>query len=239
MQEIFAYLKEFNFASVCFRLVLALIAGGLIGFGRGRKKQTAGLRTYIITCVGAALSALMSYYLYALVKDVFAIESFKFDGSRYYAAVISGMGFLAAGSIMLVAHQQVSGLTTAIGLFVDACIGLACGAGFYEVVIVAVVMIVFVMEGMYNLELAFKRKMRNMTIHVDFDDLEHMDMITETVKSEGATVYDFEFEDTSKKRTTPSAILWIKLSKENPSHSSVLSAVAELDCVFAVQELIS
>ena len=236
-------LREFNFLSVCVRLLLALIAGGIIGFGRGRKKQTAGLRTYIITSVGAALTALISFYEYEMINSSWSLASalteIKFDGSRFSAAVISGIGFLAAGSIMLVAHQQVSGLTTAIGLFVTACLGIAAGAGFYEIVIVSVIMIVVVMEGMYQLEITFKRKTRNITIHVDFDDIENIDMITDALKTENATIYEFELEDTSKKKETPSAIIWIKLSKENNSHSSLLSSIAELPCVSSVQELIS
>ena len=163
----------------------------------------------------------------------------KFDGSRFSAAVLSGIGFLAAGSIMLVKHQQVSGLTTAIGLFVTSCIGIAAGMGFYEIVIVSVIVIVIVMEFMHPLEMTFKRKMRNMTIHVSFDDLEHLNLITDTLTNEGATIYEFELEDKQRSGDDPSAIVWVKLSKENKSHSSVLSSVAELDCVSSVQELVS
>ena len=234
-------LREFNLLSVCVRLLLATVAGGLIGFGRAKKKQTAGLRTYLITCVGSALTALIGFYEYAMLSGDWSkfITELKFDGSRFSAAVISGIGFLAAGSIMLVKHQQVSGLTTAIGLFVTACVGIAAGAGYYEVVLVAVFFIVVVMELMYTFEVTFKRKMRNMTIHVDFDDLENIDMITETLKTEGATVFEFELEDTGKTKTTQSAIIWVKLPKENNSHSSILSSVAELPCVTSTQELIS
>ncbi|MBO4422483.1 MAG: MgtC/SapB family protein [Clostridia bacterium] len=238
-----AYLKEFNFASVCVRLALAMIAGAVLGFGRGRKKQTAGLRTYLITCVGASLASLIGFFEYQMLCGEWsflpALADTKFDGARFSSAVISGIGFLAAGSIMLIAHQQVSGLTTAIGLFITACIGIACGAGFYEVVIVAVVFIVVVMELMQSVEVTFKRKIRNMTIHVAFDDIEHSDMITDTIKNEGATIYEFELENPGKSKTPPSAILWIKLPRDNPSHSSILSSIAELPCVSSVQELIS
>ena len=235
-------LSEFNFGSVCFRLVLAVVSGGMIGFGRARKKQPAGLRTYIITCVGAALTALISYYEYEMLTGAWSAEAataVKFDGSRFAAAVISGIGFLAAGSIMLVAHQQVSGLTTAIGLFVTACIGIAAGIGFYEAVFAAVIFIIVVMEGMQSFELLFKRRTRNMTIHVNFDDLKNLNTITDALKSEGVTVYEIDNEEISGKKTTPSTILWVKLSKDNVSHSSVLSSVAELPCVYSVQELIS
>lgn len=236
-------LKEFNFISVCVRLLLAVVSGAVLGFGRARKKQSAGLRTYIVTCVGAALTALIAYYEFEMLqggwlKDVIA-DPAKFDGSRFSATVISGIGFLAAGSIMLIRHQQISGLTTAIGLFVTACVGICAGMGFYEVVLVAVVLIFFVMEGMKSLEVAFKRKMRHMTIHVNFDDLEHIDAVTDAVKGEGATIYEFEVEDVGANSGAPSVIVYVKLAKHNPSHSAVLSAIAEVPCVNGVQELIS
>jgi len=237
------YLREFNFVSVCVRLVLALLAGGIIGFGRGMRKQTAGLRTYIIACVGAALAAIMGFYLHSMLNGAWAsipfISDVKFDGSRFSAAVISGIGFLAAGSIMLVAHQQVSGLTTAIGLFITVCIGIATGCGYYEIVILSVICIVIVMEVLYPVEITWKRKMRNMTIHVDFDTLENADMITNKLKEEGAVIHEFELEEMTANKDNPSAIISIKLSKQNTSHSSILSSIAELGCVNSVQELIS
>ena len=236
------YLREFNFLSVCLRLVFALVAGGIVGYGRARKKETAGLRTYIITCVGSALTALISFYEYQMLMGPWSsltTAELKFDGSRFSAAVISGIGFLAAGSIMLIKHQQVSGLTTAIGLFVTSCIGIAAGMGFYEAVVIAVVFIVVVMEAMHTMEMTFKRKMRNMTIHISFDDLEYLSQITDVIKNEKATIYEFELEDDSKNSSSASAIVWIRLDKSNNSHSSILSSIAELDCVSSVQELIS
>ena len=74
-----------------------------------------------------------------------------------------------------------------------------------------------------------------MTIHVSFDDLENLSLITDTLSNEGATIYEFELEDRQNREDMPSAIVWIKLSKENKSHSSVLYSVAELECVSSVQ----
>ena len=235
-----AALEEFTFLSVCLRLLVAILAGGVIGFGRAQRKQTAGMRTYIITSVGAALTTILAIYLYKMYTgDWSEFTKMKFDAARLPAAIISGIGFLAAGSIISVAHQQVAGLTTAIGLFVTAFVGIAAGLGFYEVVVLAIIVVVFVLEVMYPLEVTFKRKMRNMTLHVDFDSMEHIDSITEAIKNEGASIYEFEIEDPTLKKSTPSLILSFKLSKSNLSHSAVLASVAELPCVTSVQELIS
>lgn len=131
MSSVLAYLREFNFLSSVVRLALALAVGGIIGYGRSKKQRSAGLRTYMLTTVGAALTILIAMYEYEMLStkwsDVVDLVGLKYDGSRYSAQVITGVGFLAAGTIIGTAHQQVSGLTTAIGLFASACLGIAAG----------------------------------------------------------------------------------------------------------------
>ena len=107
-----------------------MAAGGLIGYGRARKRRSAGMRTYMLTCTGAALTMLIALYEREMLYDgqwawAASFADIKFDASRFSAQVINGVGFLAAGTILSAAHHQVSGLTTAIGLFVTAGIGIA------------------------------------------------------------------------------------------------------------------
>ena len=235
-------LREFSFVSAVFRLVLALGAGAVVGYGRARKQRSAGLRTYMLTSVGAALTILISMYEYQMVGTQWAFaEAFaelKFDGTRFAAQVINGIGFLAAGTIIAVAHQQVSGLTTAIGLFAAACIGIAAGAGFYEGVFLGVLLVVISMEALKPVELEYKRHLRNINIHVAFESMDNMNEITRAITQEGAQIFDMDFEHDDPE-DKPSAILSLKLSKQNSSHSSILSSIAELPCVSSVQELIS
>ena len=94
-------LDNFTFLSVLSRLLLAAVAGGIVGYGRSKKSQAAGLRTYIICCVGSTLATLLAFYQYEMLTGPWNLgDSFKYDASRYSAAVISGIGFLAAGSIV-------------------------------------------------------------------------------------------------------------------------------------------
>lgn len=242
--SILAYLREFNFPSVVLRLALALAAGGVIGYGRARKRRNAGLRTYMLVSVGAALTILISLYetdmLYGPWYYVTQFVELKFDASRFSAQVINGIGFLAAGTIIGVAHQQISGLTSAIGLFTSACLGIAAGAGFYECVLPALLLIVFTMESLQPLEVLFKRRLRNITLCITFEDMDDIGGITETLLSHGATVFDIDMEDYDPAADeSPSAIMTLKLERGNSSHSAILSAVAELSCVSSVQELIS
>ena len=164
----------------------------------------------------------------------------KFDASRYSAQVISGIGFLAAGTIISIGHNQVSGLSTASGLFASVCMGIAAGAGFYECVIVVLVILVVVLDILWPLEPAFKRRLRNITMFVEFNALEDLNEIADKIRSRKGRIYDIEIERTRRDRNNyPSAILVVKMSREKPSHSGMLSSIAELDCVRTIHELIS
>ena len=237
-------LREFTFLSICLRLLLSAFAGGIIGYGRSKKKRAAGLRTYMLTSMGAALTLVLALYDYNMLSSswadaVEAVGSMKLDVSRYSSQVIAGIGFLSAGSILAAAHQQVSGLTTAIGLVGSVCIGLACGAGFFELVIVSVLLIIFSMEVLGPVELAFKRRRRNITIYVEFEKLEDVSKISELILSHNEQIFDIDVEQTKKKGTSmPGAIFDVKMSRENASHSEMLSSIAELHCVRSIQELV-
>lgn len=238
------YLREFHFGSVLVRITLALISGCVIGYGRARKQRNAGLRTYMIVSIGAALTMLISMYEQRMLTGqwqwVTEIADLKFDGTRYAAQVISGVGFLAAGTILGTAHQQVSGLTTAIGLFSSAALGIAAGAGFYECVLAGIVMLIISMEVLQPVEVSFKRRLYNITIFVEFDSIDDIGMISQTILDLDAKIFDIDIERSERKDDKlPSAILTLRLAKGKGSHSAMLSSVAELPCVYGVRELIS
>ena len=138
------YFRELNIASVLLRLVLAMAFGGMIGLERGRKHRAAGFRTYMLVCLGSALTSILSQYLFVQLGTVWAeiavTTGKQVDVSRLGAKVYSGIGFLAAGTIIVTGRQEVKGMTTAAGLWASACMGIAIGAGFYECVIIAFVL---------------------------------------------------------------------------------------------------
>lgn len=118
------YLKSVNEISILVRIILAIICGGVIGAEREKSHQPAGLRTYTLVCMGAAMVMLTGEYMHEYYNTG--------DPARLGAQVISGIGFLGAGSIIVSRETKIRGLTTAAGLWVSACIGLAVGAGFYS-----------------------------------------------------------------------------------------------------------
>jgi putative Mg2+ transporter-C (MgtC) family protein len=107
------------------RLGVALVLGALVGLERERGERAAGLRTHALVALGACLSMIVSAFGFA---DILGVHNVTLDPSRIAAQVISGIGFLGAGTILL-RKEIVKGLTTAAAIWVVAAIGLACGAG--------------------------------------------------------------------------------------------------------------
>ena len=122
-------LREITYLAVVLRILAAVIFGGAIGLERGMKNRPAGLRTYMLVCVGSCLIMLTNQYLYQVTQAG--------DPMRLGAQVVSGIGFLGAGTIIVTKHNQIKGLTTAAGLWAAAGVGLALGVGFYEAAFVA------------------------------------------------------------------------------------------------------
>ncbi|MCI7011197.1 MAG: MgtC/SapB family protein [Prevotella sp.] len=118
------------------RLSVALLLGGIIGFEREYRSKDAGFRTHFLVSLGSALFCLVSQYGFG--------DGLK-DASRVAAQVVSGIGFLGAGTIIF-QKSVVRGLTTAAGLWVTAAIGLACGSGMYVAALVGTVLILFGLE---------------------------------------------------------------------------------------------
>ena len=117
-------MRQLTYEAIAVRVVLSVLVGGVIGIERERKNQPAGLRTYILVCLGACLVMMTNQYICSMFQTG--------DPSRLGAQVISGIGFLGAGTILVTRNHQVRGLTTAAGLWTSACIGIAIGIGFYE-----------------------------------------------------------------------------------------------------------
>ena len=152
-----AVLRELNWISIVLRLALAIICGGIIGIERGRKGRTAGFRTHVLVCIGAALTVLTNQYMMQYFGGG--------DPARLGAQVINGIGFLGAGTIIVTGRHKVKGLTTAAGLWACACMGLAIGIGFYEAAIAACVLILFVNSALHRMDnyVVSKSKVPNST----------------------------------------------------------------------------
>ncbi|MDQ8003538.1 MAG: MgtC/SapB family protein [Pedobacter sp.] len=137
---------------ILIRIIVAAVLGGIIGLEREQKEWVAGLRTHIIVTVGAALAMIVSIHGY---EDVLGKSGFDIDPSRVAAQVVSGVGFLGAGTIIFLKKEVIKGLTTAASIWSMAVIGLAAGGGMYWAAVIATLLILFVLGGIKWIEKRF------------------------------------------------------------------------------------
>ena len=137
---------------IIMRLILSIILSGVIGLERQAQRRTAGLRTHVLVCLGSCLIMLTSLYIFDIFKNEVPL-----DPARIAAGVITGIGFLGAGTIIRYG-ETVKGLTTAASLWVVAGIGLATGCGFYSGAITATFLVLVTLLFLRYIERAFSMK---------------------------------------------------------------------------------
>ena len=236
--------ESLSLGGMILRLFAATLCGALIGFGRSRRDRNAGLRTYLLVCVGSTVATMISLFQYEMMqtawRDVAQASDAKFDASRIASMAVTGIGFCGAGLIVKISYHQVQGLTTATGLFATVCLGIACGLGFYVCVIPSLIMIVLVLNVLAPLEGAYKRKLRGCTLNVEFEAVSDIASIVERLEKINVIVRDVDVNpaDGTESQLT-SAVFILQLPRDNYSHSSIMTTVAEMSCVYSVQELVA
>lgn len=124
--------RELTVAGMWIRILAAVFFRGILGIERGMKNRPAGLRTYMLVCIDSCVVMLVNQYVYQVCQTGNPVRMGA-NPVRMGAQVISGIGFLGAGTIVVTPHNQIRGLTTAAGLWAVACVGLALGLGLYEI----------------------------------------------------------------------------------------------------------
>ena len=161
---------DVNIVGAVAKLVLSLVLGATIGIERRRKGQIAGMRTFALISMGATLAMLISIYI---PQEDFGLKNG--DPGRIAAQVVSGVGFLGAGAIIQM-KGSVRGLTTAAGIWMAACIGLAVGAGMYLVSIIATLLIIFILVNIERIEMRhnflWESKIIRVKVHGILDDIQ-------------------------------------------------------------------
>lgn len=174
---------ETNIMNVVFSLSLSLVLGGAIGIEREYRAKEAGFRTHFLVALGSALFCLVSQYGFGIDMK---------DSSRVAAQVVSGIGFLGAGTIIF-QKNVVRGLTTAAGLWVTAAIGLACGTGMYAAAIITTVMVLLGLEVLN----AFIPQLGNTTIELSFSapSRDSVKKLIHQLKQDGMEIHSYELKD--------------------------------------------
>lgn len=149
-----------NFIGTCFKLVLSMLLGSIIGFERRRRGQTAGVRTFSLISMGSTLAMVLSVYVAQKYSDG--------DPTRMAAQVISGIGFLGAGTIIQM-KGSVRGLTTAAGIWMVSTLGMAVGCGLYMIALIATLLILFILIQLERIEHRVSLRSESRTIRIKVD----------------------------------------------------------------------
>lgn len=211
------------------RLFLALVCGGILGIERGRKKRPAGFRTYMLVCLGAALVMMTNEYICKIYKTG--------DPARMGAQVISGIGFLGAGTIIVTGHNRVKGLTTAAGLWAAACIGLALGIGYYTGAIIGTIMIFFAMAVMHNVDERVMSNTKVILLYIELDKITDIGNFIRYTKENQIKINDLEIDKASTVGESGTAVLATLQLAKKQSHTEIIKEISSIVGVSYVVEI--
>lgn len=192
------------------RLLLAVVASGMIGYDREHKNRPAGIKTHVLVCVGACILALVQKDIGFNALNTAAqypklAGVLRADDARLIAQVVSGIGFLGAGTI-IVQHRTVRGLTTAASLWAVAGLGIAIGMGDYEIAIAATIVIILVLvfmkqiihvNSMKRLDIQYRHKVETKQYIQDYFEQHHIEVndVNFKVSQQGAEpIYENIYE---------------------------------------------
>lgn len=217
-------------AEIVLRILLSLAMGGVLGMERGLKNRPAGTRTYMLVCLGACVVMMTGQLVYETYQTG--------DPARIGAQVVSGIGFLGAGSIVVTRHNQIKGLTTAAGLWASACVGLALGMGFYMVALTAGCAVFLVLTMMHQLDLYTRRHSRVLELYLELDCKANLGPFLRYARAcalELTGIQNQTGEDPSGEEAA--GFLVTVKAQTNASHQQILECIRRFDAVRHVEEI--
>ncbi|WP_363323300.1 MgtC/SapB family protein [uncultured Clostridium sp.] len=230
MNNIVTYLEELNLVSIFLRIFMAIIFGGIIGYGRERERRPAGLRTHILVSIGSTLAMITNIYMY----DAYNLSS---DPTRLGAQVISGVGFLGVGTIIVTGKNKVRGLTTAAGLWACSCMGLAIGAGFYAGAIIGCLFIASVTAVLSKLDKKINRNSRNITIYFLVNSTMAVSKLLGEIQNTNVRISDIEI---SNNNVSSNDLIGVLLGLRIPTdicHNDFIEEIKNKNEVIFMQEI--
>ena len=221
-----------------FRVIIAGICGIIIGYERKSRAKEAGIRTHFIVASAAALIMIVSKYgFFDLIAQAVAegVEV-KLDPSRIASCIVSGVGFLGAGTIIVTKHNQIKGLTTAAGLWSAAGVGLALGVGFYEAALAGTLAVFFVMTLLQKMDNKLHRKSRQLEAYVELKDISLGDFLR-MVRESDIEISDVQRESEEENTAGVRAYVATLKGKKRQNHHELMEKVLAIPGVVFVEEL--
>ena len=224
-------LREVTYLAVLVRILAATVIGGLLGLERGMKNRPAGMRTYMLVCVGACMIMLTNQYIF----QTFGTG----DPTRMAAQVISGIGFLGAGTIIVTRRNQIKGLTTAAGLWSSAGVGLALGIGFYEAALVGGFAIFCVMTLLQTIDNRMHRKTKTVEVYLEVSEDLTLGELLRTLREREYEVRHVQRESTLEADGDDDNRAYVALLKspKRCNHVEILENIRSIPGIVYVEEL--
>ena len=222
-------IRELTVASIAIRIVVSILLGGIIGMERGLKNRPAGLRTYMLVCLGACIVMITNQYVY----QVYGVG----DPVRMGAQVVSGIGFLGAGTIIVTVRNQIKGLTTAAGLWASACVGLALGIGLYEVAVIGSVSIFIILTLLHELDFRMRRSTKLVEVYAELKPEVPVSVFLDFVRANSIEPSNLQLQ---LENTTGSGILAFTVTLKGlkkSTHDDIMRIVKTMDGLSYVEEL--
>lgn len=229
MLPMFDGLRTVTVLSVLLRLFLAAFCGGCIGLEREYKRRSAGFRTHILICLGAAMTTMTSQFMSAEL-------GLQTDLGRLGAQVVAGIGFIGAGTIIVTRRSQVKGLTTAAGLWVAAIVGLMAGAGYYEGAILASAVVLLAELLFVRLEYRVISRNAHVTLYVEYQDENTLEELLRFYRSRGVGLVNMEISKAASGHGSSCAIFDLQLPR-SISEEEVTAETSAVAGVLAAQAL--
>lgn len=230
IKECITYLEDFNLLSIVVRLLLAIIMGGIIGFERASKRQAAGLRTFALVCLGSALAVIVNLYLWEITGKTA-------DASRIPSGVVSGVGFLGVGTIVVTNRNHVKGLTTAAGLWTTAALGLALGAGMIITSTLAFVLLIVTISLLQVISRRQEKYNRIIGIYLEVDKDRGMNQLASYIQKNNYEIISMEKKREKILKGYDLAVLMELNLKNKYDHSQVLTEIGSIDGVNYIEEV--
>lgn len=222
-------MKEWSVLSIVLRLLFSVIIGTVIGIDRSMKRRGAGIKTHVLVCMGATLVMITGQFIQLNYEG-------NMDVARLGAQVISGVGFLGVGTIVITGHNQVRGLTTAAGLWLCACVGLALGIGFMEGVITSLILTVFTFKVLTKVDQWMIKYATILDLYVEFETNKGVSLLVNELHKREIPINSFEIGKSKIKGEGPNAIISIEV-KHQKERDSVMSQLRGMNYVKYMEEL--
>lgn len=213
------------------RVFIAAILGAIIGFEREYRAKEAGVRTHFLVAMGSALFMILSQYGFG---DMLGAPSISLDPSRIASQVVTGIGFIGAGTIIFQKHM-IKGLTTAAGLWVTSAIGLACGAGMYLLATTATLLVLICLETIYFILHRFGS--RNISVTISADKRDKISFVLNRLRDDAVEIDSYEMkEQQSANGTTKFIVVMELLVKRNKYQEQIINFMekfegVDIDCI--------